>query len=105
VETDASLAPELAVAVYTGTNPWLFPALGLLGVIGTLAFEKWADGDGSATLAVVAMAAVVYIYLDTPPHQPIRSLIGAILLGSILGVPVAMLLWRFIPRRWIARHA
>lgn len=105
VEIDSALRPELEVLVYVGTNPWIFPALGVLGLLGTLALEKVWDGDGSGMMAVGATACVLYFYVGTPPHQPIRSLVGAILLGGIVGAPLAVVLWRLVPRRWIARRA
>lgn len=105
LEVDSSLRPELEVLVYAGTNPWIFPALGVLGILGTLALEKVWDGDGTGTMAVGATACVLYFYLGTPPHQQVRSLIGAILLGGILGAPLAVVLWRLVPRRWIVRRA
>ena len=42
-------------------NPWLFPVLGVAGMIGALALEKWMDGDGSAT-----MATAVTFFVDRP---------------------------------------
>lgn len=104
-ELDSSLDPELRVAVYSASNPWIFPILGAVGIALALVLEKWFDGDGSATMAAGVTFFVVYEYLNyASPHPQLRSLIGAILIGGIIGAPLAALLWRVVPRRWILQH-
>jgi hypothetical protein len=104
-ELDSSLDPELRVAVYRAANPWLFPILGAVGIVVALVLEKWLDGDGSATMAAAVTFFVVDQYLRwASPHPQLRSLIGAILVGGFIGAPLAALLWRLVPRRWIVQH-
>lgn len=104
-DIDKSLAPEVRVAVYPAPNPWLFPLLGVAGIVGALALEKWADGDGSALMAASVTFFVVDQYLRwAPPHPQLKALIGAILVGSFIGAPLAAILWRLVPRRWFARR-
>jgi len=102
-DIDGSLEPQLRVSVYPGTSPWLFPILGVAGIIGALALEKWMDGDGSATMATAVTFFVVDQYVRwASPHPQLRSLIGAVLIGGIIGAPLAALVWRLVPRRWFA---
>jgi hypothetical protein len=102
-DVDASLEPQLRVSVYPGTSPWLFSILGVAGIIGALVLEKWADGDGSATMATAVTFFVIDQYLRwASPHPQLRSLIGAVLIGGIIGAPLAALAWRVVPRRWFA---
>jgi hypothetical protein len=104
-EVDPSLESELRIAVYPAMNPWLFPVLGVAGMIGALVLEKWLDGDGSVTMAACVTFFVVYEYLWwASPHPQLRSLIGAILVGGFIGAPLAAIVWRVVPRRWIVRH-
>ena len=104
-EIDPSLEPALQVTVYAAIDPWIFPVFGLAGILGALVLEKWLDGDGSATMAASATFFVVDQYLRwAAPHPQMRSLIGAILVGGIIGAPLAALVWRYVPRRWIVRH-
>ena len=104
-EIDKSLTQELRVAVYPAPNPWLFPLLGVAGIVGALALEKWFDGDGSALMGVSVSFFVVDQYLRwAPPHPQLKPLIGAILVGSFLGAPLAAVLWRVVPRRWFVRR-
>ena len=102
-DVDTSLEPQLRVSVYPGTIPWLFPVLGVAGIIGALALEKWMDGDGSATMATAVTFFVIDQYVRwASPHPQLRSLIGAVLIGGIIGAPLAALAWRIVPRRWFA---
>ena len=104
-EVDPSLEPEVRIAAYPAMNRWLFPVLGVAGMIGALAFEKWLDGDGSVTMAVCVTFFVVHEYLSwASPHPQLRSLIGAILVGGFIGAPLAAIVWWVVPRRWIVRH-
>jgi hypothetical protein len=104
-ELDPSLEPEVHIAVYPAMNPWLFPVLGVIGMIGALVLEKWLDGDGSLTMAVCVTFFVVDQYLRwASPHPEFRSLIGAILVGGFIGAPLAAIVWWVIPRRWIVRQ-
>jgi hypothetical protein len=104
-DMDPSLDPELRVAVYRAANPWIFPILGVVGILIALTLEKWLDGDGSATMAAAVTFFVVYEYLSwASPHPQLRSLIGAVLIGGFIGAPLAALLWRVVPRRWIVQH-
>jgi hypothetical protein len=102
-DVDASLEPQLRLSVYPGASPWLFPILGVAGMIGALVLEKWLDGDGSATMATAVTFFVVDQYVRwASPHPQLRSLIGAVLIGGIIGAPLAALAWRVVPRRWFA---
>jgi hypothetical protein len=102
-DVDASLEPQLRVSVYPGASPWLFPILGVAGIIGALVLEKWWDGDGSATMATAVTFFVIDQYVRwASPHPQLRSLIGAVLIGGIIGAPLAALVWRVVPRRWFA---
>jgi len=102
-DVDASLEPQLRVSVYPGSSPWLFPILGVAGIIGALVLEKWLDGDGSATMGTAVTFFVVDQYVRwASPHPQLRSLIGAVLIGGIIGAPLAALAWRIVPRRWFA---
>ncbi len=104
-EVDSSLEPELRIAVYPAMNRWLFPILGVAGIIAALVYEKWLDGDGSVTMACAVTFFVVDQYLRwASPHPQLRSLIGAILVGGFIGAPLAALAWRVVPRRWIVRR-
>lgn len=103
-EIDKSLEPEVQVTLYSAINPWIFPIFGITGVLGALALEKWLDGDGSATMAASATFFVVDQYLRwAAPHPQMKSLIGAVLVGGFIGAPLAAILWRVVPRRWIVR--
>lgn len=105
VSADPTLEPALRVSLYTATRPWVFPLLGGLGVLAALALEKWLDGDGSATMAASVTFFVVDQYVRwAAPHPQFRSLVGAILVGGIIGAPLAALAWRVVPRRWIVPH-
>jgi hypothetical protein len=100
-DIDPSLEPQLRVSVFPAANPWLFPILGIAGMVGALALEKWMDGDGSATMAAVVTFFVVDQYVRwASSHPQLRSLVGAVLIGGILGAPLAALAWRIVPRRW-----
>ncbi len=100
-DIDPSLEPQLRVSVFPAANPWLFPILGIAGMVGALALEKWMDGDGSATMAAVVTFFVVDQYVRwASPHPQLRSLVGAVLIGGIIGAPLAALAWRIVPRRW-----
>jgi hypothetical protein len=102
-EIDPSLEPQLRVAIVAAANPWLFPILGIAGMVGVLALEKRMDGAGSATMAAVVTFFVVDQYLRwASPHPQLRSLMGAVLIGGIIGAPLAALAWRIAPRRWFA---
>jgi hypothetical protein len=104
-EVDPSLEPEVRITVYPTMNRWLFPVLGVAGMIGALVFEKWFDGDGSVTMAACVTFFVVDQYLRwASPHPQLRSLIGAVLVGGFIGAPLAAVVWRVVPRRWIVRH-
>jgi hypothetical protein len=104
-ESDASLDPDLRVTAYPAASPWIFPILGVAGIVGALVLEKWLDGDGSATMAVSVTFFVVDQYLRwASPHPQLRSLIGAILVGGIIGAPLAAIVWRLVPRRWVVRR-
>jgi hypothetical protein len=104
-EVDPSLEPEVRIAVYPTMNRWLFPVLGVAGMIGALVFEKWLDGDGSVTMAACVTFFVVDQYLRwASPHPQLRSLVGAVLVGGFIGAPVAAVVWRVVPRRWIVRR-
>ena len=104
-ESDASLDPDLRVTAYPATNPWIFPILSVAGIIGALVLEKWLDGDGSATMAASVTFFVVDQYLRwASPHPQLRSLIGAILVGGFIGAPLAAIVWRLVPRRWVVRR-
>lgn len=104
-EVDPSLEPEVRITVYPTMNRWLFPVLGVAGMIGALVVEKWFDGDGSVTMAACVTFWVVDQYLRwASPHPQLRSLIGAILVGGFIGAPLAAVVWRVVPRRWIARR-
>jgi hypothetical protein len=104
-EVDPSLEPEVRIAAYPAMNRWLFPVLGVVGMIGALVFEKWLDGDGSVTMATCVTFFVVDQYLRwASPHPEFRSLIGAILVGGFIGAPLAAVVWWVVPRRWIVRH-
>ena len=102
-DIDPSLEPQLRVAVFAAANPWLFPILGIAGMVGALALEKWMDGDGSATMGAAVTFFVVDQYVRwASPHPQLRSLMGAVLIGGIIGAPLAALAWRIVPRRWFA---
>ncbi len=104
-DVDPSLEPLLRVSVFPAANPWLFPILGIAGMVGALAIEKWMDGDGSATMAATVTFFVVDQYVRwASPHPQLRSLIGAVLIGGIIGAPLAALAWRIVPRRWFVMH-
>jgi hypothetical protein len=104
-EVDPSLEPEVRIAVYPAMNRWLFPVLGVAGMIMALVFEKWFDGDGSVTMAACVTFFVVDQYLRwASPHPQLRSLIGAVLVGGFIGAPLAAVVWRVVPRRWIVRR-
>jgi hypothetical protein len=103
-EVDKSLDPELRVAVYPAVSPWLFSVAGAAGLVFALVLEKWLDGDGSATMGVSVIYFVVDQYLRwASPHPQMKTLIGFILVGGIIGAPVAAVVWRLVPRRWIVR--
>jgi hypothetical protein len=100
---DDSLEPSLNVAVYPGFPWWLLPAAGLAGLTALLAWEKWRDGDGSAAMAAAVTYFGVYATLNwVAPHPTFRSLIGAMLMGGIIGLPLSALAWWVVPRRWLA---
>jgi hypothetical protein len=100
-DIDPSLEPQLRVSVFPAANPWLFPILGIAGMVGALALEKWMDGDGSATMAAVVTFFVIDQYVRwASPHPQLRSLVGAVLIGGVIGAPLAALGWRIVPRRW-----
>ncbi len=101
-EIDKSLDPSLRVAIYPASPPWLFPVFGVAGLAIALALEKWLDGDGSATMGVAVTFFTVDQYLRwASPHPQMKTLIGFILVGGIIGSPLAAVLWRVVPRRWI----
>jgi hypothetical protein len=108
-EVDPSLEPEVRIAVYPTMNRrlfWLlFWGLGVAGMIAALVLEKWFDGDGSVTMATCVTFFVVDQYLRwASPHPQLRSLIGAVLVGGFIGAPLAAVVWRVVPRRWIVRR-
>jgi hypothetical protein len=104
-EIDPSLEPWLRVSLYPTPSPWIFTVLGVAGVLAALILEKRVDGDGSATMATSATFCVADQYLRwAAPHPQVKSLVGAILVGSFIGAPVAALAWRIVPRRWIVRR-
>jgi hypothetical protein len=101
-ESDATLEPGLRVSLYPAPNPWIFRVLGVTGILLALVLEKRADGDGSATMAASATFCIVDQYLQwAAPYPQVKSLVGAILVGSFLGAPAAAVLWRIVPRRWL----
>lgn len=103
VDVDAALESDVQLAVYPGRAVWLLWVVGILGVVAGLALDKRFDGEGSILMAVCVSYSVVYSYVEWgSPHPQFRSLIGAVLVGGILGAPTAALLWRFVPRRWFA---
>jgi len=104
-DMDPSLDPALRVSVYRAANPWFVPIVGIVGMVIALVLEKWLDGDGSVTMAAAVTFFVVDQYLRwASPHPQLRSLIGAILVGGFIGAPLAALLWRLVPRRWVVQH-
>lgn len=105
VEIDKSLEPVLSVEAYRAASPWLLSLLGVVGIVAALVMEKWFDGDGTALMAVAVSFFVVDQYERWgAPHPQMKSLIGAILVGSFIGAPLAAIAWRVVPRRWIV-HA
>jgi hypothetical protein len=101
-EIDKSLDPALRVAIYPASAPWVFPVFGVAGLAFALALEKWLDGDGSATMGVAVTYFTVDQYLRwASPHPQMKTLIGFVLVGGIIGAPLAAVLWRIVPRRWI----
>lgn len=104
-EVDPSLEPDLAISVVPDSHPWVFPVVGAFGILVTLAMEKRLKGDGGAVMMASVTCLVVDAFLRwAAPHPGIRDLVGAILVGGILGAPLAAILWRFVPRRWFAHH-
>ena len=105
-EIDPALEPDIHVTVVPDTNSWLFPVVGLAGFLVVLAMEKRLKGDGGITMMVSVTFFMVDSYLRWgSPHPQIRDLVGAILIGGILGAPIAALLWRIAPRRWFLLHS
>jgi hypothetical protein len=101
-EIDRTLDPTLRVVVYPAVAPWIFPMFGLAGLAFALALEKWLDGDGSATMGVAVSFFTVDQYLRwASPHPQMKTLIGFVLVGGIIGAPLAAILWRIVPRRWV----
>lgn len=101
-EIDKTLDPSLRVAVYPALAPWVFPVFGVAGLVFALALEKWLDGDGSATMGVAVSFFTVDQYLRwASPHPQMKTLIGFVLVGGIIGAPLAAVLWRIVPRRWV----
>jgi hypothetical protein len=105
-EIDKTLDPALQVAVYPAVAPWIFPMFGVAGLAFTLAFEKWLDGDGSATMGVAVSFFTIDQYLRwASPHPQMKTLIGFVLVGGIIGAPLAAILWRVVPRRWVVARS
>jgi hypothetical protein len=103
VSLDAAVEPPLAVHVYPGSIRWLVPVAATLAIAFALALEKWLGGDGAGLMAVAVSGAVLDQYLRWgSPHVQLRDLIGAVLVGGVIGAPLAALLWRFVPARWFA---
>ena len=114
-EVDKTLEPALRVEVLPVAAPWiaiggvaidLFPIFGVAGVVFALALEKWLEGDGSATMGVAVTYCTVDQYLRwASPHPQMKTLIGFVLVGGIIGAPLAAILWRIVPRRWIVARS
>ena len=101
-EIDQSLEPALRVAVFPASAPWVFPVVGVAGLALALVLEKWLDGDGSATMTVGVSYFTVDQYLRwASPHPQMKTLIGFLLIGGIIGAPLAVTAWRIVPRRWV----
>jgi hypothetical protein len=103
---DASLEPELSVEVYRDLPAWWFPLVGIAGVAFSLAWEKACGGDGTVAMAFLFTYAAAFAYLRWgSPHPDLRSFVGAVLSGGVMGVPASMVLWRLVPARWFSRLA
>lgn len=103
VDVDGSLEPEVAVEVYRGASRWWLPAAGLAGILFALVWEKRQKGTGTVLLVTSVTFFVAFAYVTWgSPHPELRSLVGAVLVGGIIGTPLAMILWRVVPARWAA---
>jgi hypothetical protein len=105
-QLDGMLMPEVTVTAYRGSIPWLLPLLGVLGITAAAALDKRFGGDGSVLMAAcITFFAVHALVHWGSPRPQLRDLVGAILVGGILGAPLAALGWRFLPARWfVPRH-
>ena len=93
---------DLVATVYPHRALPLFALLaaGALLTIGALLYDRWLDPAGTpwATLLTsVAVSTAVIFSASGAGHPGIRDLIGAALVGALIGVPVAFLLG------WVAR--
>ncbi len=100
-DVDKTLEPVLSVMVYPALSPWVLSLFGLVGIVATLVLEHWLEGDGTALMAVAVTFFVVDQYERWgSPHPQLKSLVGAILVGSFIGAPLAAIGWRVIPKSW-----
>jgi hypothetical protein len=101
IALDGPIDPKLRVTVRGAIPFWILPALGITGILAALALEKRSRGDGSVVAFVAVAFASHYTLLRwESPNPGVRSVIGAIMIGAVLGAPTAAILWRLVPSRW-----
>lgn len=105
--TGVSLDPADGSAVTVTAYPHPLPptialiamAVALVGAVVALETRVLPNPDGTLTYATPAvLGAALMLWTSNTVHPTVSNLIGAILLGALVGLPVGAMLW------WIARR-